>query len=64
MRDIHENMFKWPILIKESCYILCYICTNIRVWNENNIQKQIDKKLKRKDINIKLNVIIDYENQI
>lgn len=32
---------------------------NIRVWNENNIQEQIDKELKIKYINIKLNVIID-----
>lgn len=32
---------------------------NIRVLNENNIQEQIDKELKIKYINIKLNVIID-----
>ena len=32
---------------------------NIRVLNENNIQEQIDKELKIKNINIKLNVIID-----
>ena len=32
---------------------------NIRLWNENNIQEQIDKELKIKYINIKLNVIID-----
>ena len=32
---------------------------NVRLWNENNIQEQIDKELKIKYINIKLNVIID-----